>query len=750
VAHGNALLLLVFAVPLAAADQQDPCTATSTVSDVRFALALKDHGATFREGEIVPLSLAFTSTAAKRYWADIRNYDRSGRLGTERYCVEPAAADPLASYFAYVGVMGGGLGGIRALDQTPLLAEAELNEWRTLAPGHYRVYAISYRVWRPPDRAEKTSSSRIPETVRSNAIEIEVLPADPQWQSEQLRAAVQALTAAASPDDAKRAARRLRFLNTKESTKELASRFWGLNEQQPTGWDLMFGLYASPYRQLAIDSMRAELAAPDHAITRDYLRTLVNLEITGDPAWDPPSFDPAQPKQAQAYFERRRAHTQELLKSEMEAVVAALPAKTGSARALTLNGLLESDAVDPSLARTLRPALAAAWADLPAQTQTELIQYRWPLIAGPEMLPVLRRIVAEPPPPARTQDAMVRDAALQHLCELDLSAGRRQILKEIVSGASEPSLAVVELLSAEERSLAAQAAVKRIGTGRARDLDYELVDRYADAGALAVVQAALEEHLGKWACAPQSAMLRYLLRVAPEEGVTDIRAVLQARENTGCFRFVLGEIGAGLPQAQQSAIEALDDPDPEVVLDAARALETWGTPDAEAVLWQRLERFHHEWEGRADELRYSPEYESPGPRGLTLEQTLVAAIGKGKSWLCPPDKLARLSRLVWTKSQKEQVDGWIKQWNQRPVVIGPAWFAEGKPRFSLYQYDQLTTDTLCEKIAQLPRGTQLRWQSLENASVSAADQEALYDHVRAAAAEHGIALEKFTQPESGK
>ena len=42
----------------------------------------------------------------------------------------------------------------------------------------------------------------------------------------------------------------------------------------------MFGLYGSPYRQLAIDSMHAELVVPDHAITNEFLGTLVNLQVT--------------------------------------------------------------------------------------------------------------------------------------------------------------------------------------------------------------------------------------------------------------------------------------------------------------------------------------------------------------------------------------------------------------------------------------------------------------------------------------
>lgn len=193
-------LLLLFKPTWAA--EKDPCTATSSVSDVRFALALKDDRAVFQEGEIIPLVLSFTSTTKNRYWADVRNCDRSGRLDIEYYCVEPEVPDPLGSYFKFGAFMGGGLGSTRALDATPFTAEAELNEWRSPGPGHYRVYAVSNRVWRPPDPSEQTPYGRISETVRSNIVEFQVQSAASKWQSEQVRSATQTLGAPSSPCEA--------------------------------------------------------------------------------------------------------------------------------------------------------------------------------------------------------------------------------------------------------------------------------------------------------------------------------------------------------------------------------------------------------------------------------------------------------------------------------------------------------------------------------------------------------------------
>jgi len=151
--HSALVLGLLLVLPVLAAEK-DPCAAASTAQDVRFELSLKDHGAIFQAGEIVPLSLSFSSTAAGRYTAMIATYDRSGRLNEEHYCVEPESPDPLGVYYRTHPTMGGGARGMQQLSEAPLVADAELNEWRNLPPGHYRLYATSHRVLRPPDPQE--------------------------------------------------------------------------------------------------------------------------------------------------------------------------------------------------------------------------------------------------------------------------------------------------------------------------------------------------------------------------------------------------------------------------------------------------------------------------------------------------------------------------------------------------------------------------------------------------------------------
>src|SRR5205807_6890160 len=140
------------------------------------------------------------------------------------------------------------------------------------------------------------------------------------------------------------------------------------------------------------------------------------------------------------------AHMRDLMNAEIQTTMAALSRKTGRTRALTLNGLLIAGGTDPAMAERIRPELIAAWAELLPETQKELVQYRWGLIAGPEMLPILRKLLAGPPPPPHTQDAMARDEALKHLYEIDHAAGSAAILRDLQNPKAQPGLDTIKLL----------------------------------------------------------------------------------------------------------------------------------------------------------------------------------------------------------------------------------------------------------------------------------------------------------------
>lgn len=744
-----AVCFMLFACTAAFGLSPDPCSLTSTVTDARLTITISNGRTSFREGEIIPLVLSFTSTAGKRYWADNRNYDRSGRLNIETYCVEPPARDPLADYFRTGAFMGGGLGSEQQLSEDPFTATAELNEWRQPGPGHYRLYVVSHRGWRPPDPNETTPYSRVEVTLRSNTIEFEVTKADADWQAKELRDATAAYQSAAAASEQKEAARRLRFLNTQESTKTLARLFWGLNDQ-PGGWELMFGLFGSPYRAEAIAEMQREINDPDHAVTQDFLHTLTKLQINADSTWDSPTYDPSHPNVSQEYWSKWQAHEHELMQSAVAAATAALPQKTGRARALTVQALVDSsDLLNAATASQMRTQLIAVWDDLPEKTKLELIQYRWALIAGAEMLPVLKEFVSGPAPPLRTEPAMARDAALKHIFELNPEEGRALILRDLRDPKAQPSISLVKLLSADDLRPIVQEAVTRIETGEARELDYHLLELFGDQSALEGVERVFTDRLGKWACDPQGAMLEYFLRLDPEFGTEMVEASLGARKVTGCYRMLLQGLGSSLPKVQPIAITALDDQDLEVANDAALALGRWGTAKAEPALWARLQRFHEQWKDQEGELRVTPDYNSPSGRATALESTLINSIATGTNWICGPEIFERLRTLA-SPRQQMQIARWSKQWERGGEVILPNWYPEDRLSFGVLQYSNLDEEQFHAKLSQMPKGTKLQFQIWKpgqiSPPVSIEKQEAVFKSLQSYAAQFGVSIDQKSDP----
>jgi hypothetical protein len=725
------------------AREAESCGSASSTTVVQLTITLKADRTVFEEGEIIPLSLSFTSTNEGRYLAENLNYDYSGRVHTEIYCVAPEARDPLESYFVAQGDLRGGPGSPRVLGESPFALQVDLNEFRTLAPGRYRLHVISRRVWRRSDQGRSLLPHGENETLRSNSLEFEIKPASPQWQHEQLQSALRILKQPPSVEEAAHAVRRLRFLNSRDSTKALARLLYGPELDDPYSLQLQFGLFGSPYRQLAIDSMREEIMNPEHAISWEFLNTLAELQITADPLWNIPVA--AGPEQQHNYARRREEHKQEVLRDENREVLASLPHKVGRARPLTAAAVMLSEADDPEFVKISRATLIATWNDLPELDQQRLIDSNWRLLAGPDMVPILIHIVSGTPARPGTFAEDVRYAALRHILELDPVAERPLILRELQRSGTEPSPELLKLLPAEDAIAAIQPTVARIAHNLAREEDFERLGQFGDATSLVPMKAAFEGDLALLTCNQRKSMLQYFLRVAPDYGAAQVEASLKTPGKTDCRGDLLSSLDDQLPLAEKVAIKALDDPESMIVRDAAAALSRWGSPAAEAPLWARLERFQRKWRGHEDELARSTR-EHPEAQEDQIERDLIAAIAEGTSWLCTREKLQRLRELAVTEGQRAQVDTWIDDWKSGPPTVVPEWWNEGFVEFSILACSGLTEEQLKAKLSQLPHGTRVLWEVWQPGSVPLTPQQAEYEKMRAFAEPLGVTLVRKVLP----
>jgi hypothetical protein len=327
---GSALLVwCCFAQPARAQTQPSPCSVetksrtgaspviverngsyVSVPADVDLRLTLDDGKSVYREGEIIRLTLAFTSTAKEKYASSTRTYDHSGRLDLETFCVTPdSGRDPLQDYYRsgiFGYFVGGGLSSMdHPLSRIPYVVNEELNEWRSLRPGSYTLRVASDRVAQTRSTGT-TGPGSGPVLVLSNAVTFQVVAATPQWQSEQFTLALSVLDAKrdnltqVQSDQIQHAERVLRFLDSAESTRELARRFWFYDRPpgplhtagegypaaefyqsllERNSWNFKAGLIGSPFREVAIEELNAMIDDHQHPATRGMVETLALLEI---------------------------------------------------------------------------------------------------------------------------------------------------------------------------------------------------------------------------------------------------------------------------------------------------------------------------------------------------------------------------------------------------------------------------------------------------------------------------------------
>jgi hypothetical protein len=720
----------------------DPCSiATNQPGDVSVQLSLKNGQSVFREGEIVALAAEYSSSAAKKYYLNTRNYDRSGRLdGMEVFCIDPdAGRDPLSDYFnGTMGFLGGGLGSEQDIGEKPYVVELELNEWKSLPPGWYRLSIVSYRVSAPSDGNPYGAEAAHP-ALRSNGVRFQVVKAEPEWQAEQLAAAVHLLDSSdKTGEDAKHAARVLRFLGSEASTRELARRFWSGNDQ-PFGWDLKFGLYGSPYRATAMQAMNAALMNPQHPVTQELVQTLATLEMQSDPDSRLPQYDEAHKeswtKIRDAYF----AAFSEKIAKHMSDVAATLQSKAGQARAVSVSELLQSDvSMNAGTRAQLRQVLLSSWDSLPPRRKTELIEYRWDQIGGPELLPILRSIVAGAPNRSRDMDKSDRASALRRIYEVAPADGRELISREIANPQGDIGIDVLGLLPDRELPQIEQPLIAKMQAGNGADIDFQLIERYGSMRALPEIRAIYDRRRGEWACIPQTALLRYFLRVDSDYGISAVQDALGLRHATGCYKFQFAALDDYIrrPKLEQIAIAALHDPSPEVVRDAAQALSRYGSAKTEASLWARLESFHDHWKDKQDVLHYRPGVEPDLLAEIGLEQVLVQAITNGQSWFITEESVNKLKEMASPQVQTE-LDGVMLEIQRGEYGLNLNWWPDGALNYSVGRYTGRTMAALKEKLAQFPSGAHL---DLVTTTAELERHRAEFVEVENAAAAAGLTL----------
>ncbi len=301
--------------------------ATDSSTDGGPQLRVSTPKSTYRQGELIPLDLAFTAKDDNRYQINMATYDRSGRMPYESFHVDPAngTSDPLGVYFKSQEMfMGGGLTNYQFLSDTPYVVHLDLNEWvRFDKPGSYRVIVESSRVGskrrdRPPFGKQRE--------LLSNAIDIQIVVPDPAWEESELDKILAEFDASPAPkhgfssDERLAAATKLRYLGSADAAREMARHLRG--DENQVDWDCMFGLIGSPNKQAGLAEMKRLLVDPDFPVDGMFLDTMAML-----------------PLNAQTDAESLRQTRESYFNEARTTLAAALPSKRGQALAKSTDTL---------------------------------------------------------------------------------------------------------------------------------------------------------------------------------------------------------------------------------------------------------------------------------------------------------------------------------------------------------------------------------------------------------------------------
>lgn len=714
---------------------------------VSFVIQTRNNQTRFRQGEVISLQLSFSSAQPKKYHLDAATYDRSGRLQIDDFHVDPAngVSDPLYDYFHFqFAFMGGGLTSFPALEVKPYLVKADLNEWwRFDRPGKYRLYVTSHRVGTDYFSENENQSF----VVTSNVIELEIVPADPSWSRQTLTAANAILDGKNKNSENRRdACRVLRFLGSNEGIQELVRRFDGSDSESGCNFEFDLGLRGTPNRALAVNEMESQVAAPDFAVTMEFLNVLTFLSFMQQNVPPLPQSGQNDSDEAiklwRAAYKRRNDIYDEILNNYHQRLTTAVLNKSRHARAVSLETLLsmtegtrdsKNGGEDQA---TLKQALAPIFSELPKSTQQSLLENRWRDLAGEEMLPVLRRLYEK-----ETEYPDLTSIALSRLYELSPDEGRRLIIEEMRKPAPRVNIHTLTLLPDETLpEVDALVEERALNDNSESEVLLQLAERYASSAVAAKLTSTFGEMVGRIACAPQEALLSYFLRVDPDSGLDLVQKALASRKATGCYETLLGNIARKQmsPQLEKIAISSLDDGDPEMVRSAAEMLGGYGSKDARDALLHRFEQWHEVWDGREKELTELRRTDRSNMQER-LEQTLFRALANSPAWLADEEMITKLRQLCVSRNCRSEADSALNQFGPNITVFFDMRTSK-IAHTSIGQYNVLSLDQLKTKVTQYPKGTTFTFGSDR---ANTADEQNIFDELKVYLEKYEMKLRRF-------
>jgi hypothetical protein len=658
-------------------DSQHAEAAARNPSDLHLRLSFAGGRTQFHLGELIKVQYELTSDTPEKYRSGDIWYDLSDRSRFESFVSDRPAdsADPFEGHWdiwetLYHVHVTRRLGSWKNLTEKPVIEPWDLNDYlRFDRPGKYRIYAVTRHVLTDWSPGRDPYAGGPP--LASNILELEILPDDPAWSSEQLQHALETLTLSVKDTRARTsAARTIRFLPTPEALDAMATRYTGSDREVDT--QLLSGLVGYRDRAAAVKRMEVQLAAPDFPVSRFFLFSLgvMKLRLAS------PDLSAADVLHADKPTVKQWRHRLfDVLLPYYEQLIPGAEKKSPRARALTVDTLFHTSALEsfdwekfplPSeQVEGLRGRELVILPDLPFYEQMDRIaNFYWAKdLPADQVLPVLRKIYEHPAAEVAGSVQQTRNWVLKDANRISPEEGQK-LLAEAVSephALSARDVSGIPLTPSPELDAMLIAKLEGRLTVEMKAVA-PLIGKYATPALLERVRAVYEVEKEAWPCDIESGLLAYFLRVDPDYGAKMFPAAAAfaaSRERHTCGRATLvgavSELYYG-PFVEQQAIAQLDDPDSQVNMDAVLTLSRHPSAPALAALLDRFRRFHEEWK-EFDSQKSAPEIIQKWQKGnqANLEQNLARALAQSADYRRKPDKLDELAKLCITDPCRAEI-----------------------------------------------------------------------------------------------
>lgn len=691
----------------------------------------------FHIGERIPLRLTFQSPSDSGFLIvpyasiDVHGYE----FDLDSFEVTPSTgwADPLAMWLARERVITGhGWPAQPFLKEKPVTLNVALNQWvRFDEPGTYTLKVLSHRV------LKKDDAQRV-DPLESNAIELHIVAATPEWQAGKLNSilATSARTGPATLGDWED----LRYLSTPAGIDVMTDQMRYLNYE--IAHEIQMGLIGLPdsLRATAIASMMKRIEEPDFPISPQFFETMAFLHVA------PGSTKESITEQMHAYEPALWAD-----------ILAAIAKKEPPARAQTVQTLLfEGWALKvPELDAKIGPLLIASFADLDQRSQTDELMHHWDLLRSEALLPTLEELAKAPVQYTSVFDD-VKSAALRRWYELDPVGARKEILEEI--GTAAPRLSAMTLYFMPREPLPqfepmwADAFLRTKDQQQATVLGSLMVE-FGAGHATTVMQEELNATGVPYnACASHSLALAYLARFSPNQARSAFQTEF-ARDSVHCngeiFRLIRQWTSVPEQSAavlNEAALDALDNDNPRIVRDALEQLTLFGTKTDRQPILDHYAKWAEKWRSKAGELDQVLRGGLTADTHVPLDDAYEGgaystALLANQGWM--PDDALRAR--VLANCVGEVMCGALQKPDNSykpPYLVSLPNLAFDamsgmRPSFAVAQFHPQSLDALDEKLRQFPRGTQFH---LIPGSEPGTDQKKLEEQVHAIFAKEGMTL----------